>query len=137
MRNNCYNKSMKRLLLTLIVLLSSVSLNASDIDGIKPSFEKVYRTSRIGDSYHFLLLNKNGTYYYLLTNKTDSLSANDLKSPKLLKILEKKQSWGKAFNKSGKYTINNGKLYTKLLWNPIKVISSNKIKYLNKTFYIQ
>lgn len=128
---------MKRLLLSLIILLSTISLNANDIDGVKPSFNKVYRTGRIGDSYHFLLLSKNGNYYYLFTNKTDTLSATELKSSKLLKILKKKQSWGKAFPKSGKYTVNNGKLYTKLLWNPIKVLSATKIKYLNKTFTIK
>ncbi|HIP50743.1 MAG TPA: hypothetical protein EYG94_01530 [Campylobacterales bacterium] len=128
---------MKNLLLTLIILLSSVSLNASNINGVKPSFDKVYRTGRIGDSYHFLLLNKNGRYYYLFTNKTDTLSASELKSSKLLKILKQKQSWGKAFNKNGKYTVNNGKLYTELLWNPIKILGENKIKYLNKTFYIK
>ena len=128
---------MKRLLLSLIILLSTVSLNANEIDGIKPSFNKVYRTDRIGDSYHFLLLAKNGNYHYLFTNKTDTLSATELKSSKLLKILNKKQSWGKAFPKSGKYTVNNGKLYTKLLWNPIKVLSATKIKYLNKTFTIK
>jgi len=128
---------MKRLLLTLIILLSSFSLNASEIDGVKPSFGKVYRTSRIGDSYHFLLLNENGKYYYLFTNKTDKLSASELTSSNILKILKKKQSWGKAFPKNGKYTINNGKFYTKLLWNPIKIISKNEIKYLNKTFYLK
>ena len=128
---------MKRLLLTLIILLSSVSLNANEINGVKPSFNKVYRTGRIGDSYHFLLLNKNGKYYHLFTNKTDKLSASELKSSKLLKILKKKQSWGKAFNKNGKFTVNNGKLYTKLLWNPIKILGTNEIKYLNKTFYIK
>ena len=128
---------MKRLLLTLILLLSSVPLTASKIDGVKPSFDKVYRTGRIGDSYHFLLLNKNGKYYHLFTNKTDKLSATELKSSKLLKILKEKQSWGKAFPKKGSYTVNNGKLYTKLLWNPIKILGTNKIRYLNKTFYIK
>jgi len=128
---------MKRLLLTLIILLSSFSLNANEIDGVKPSFGKVYRTSRIGDSYHFLLLDKNGQYYYLLTNKTDKLTALELKSSNLLKILKKRQSWGKAFPRNGQYTINKGKLYTKFLWNPIKIISKNEIKYLNKTFYLK
>ncbi len=128
---------MKTLLLTLIILLSSVSLTANEIDGVKPSFDKVYRTIRIGDSYHFLLLNKSGQYYHLFTNKTDSLSASELKSSKLLRILKKKQSWGKAFPKNGKYTVNNGKIYTKMLWNPIKILGTNKIKYLNKTFYLK
>ena len=128
---------MKRLLLTLIILLSNIPLTANNIAGVKPSFNKVYRTSRIGDSYHFLLLNKDGKYYHLFTNKTDKLSANELKSSKLLKILKKKQSWGKAFPKNGKYTVNKGKLYTKLLWNPIKILGTNKIKYLNKTYYIK
>jgi len=128
---------MKRLLLTLIILLSNLSLNASEIDGVKPSFDKVYRSSRIGDSYHFLLLDKNGRYYYLLTNKTDKLTASELKSSNILKILKKKQSWGKAFPKNGQYTVNNGKLYTKFLWNPIKILSENEIKYLNKTFYLK
>ena len=71
---------MKSLLLILILLLSSLSLTASDINGVKPSFNKVYRTSRIGDSYYFLLLDKNGKYYHLFTNKTDTLSASELKS---------------------------------------------------------
>ena len=133
---------MKRLLLTLklfsfLILLSNVTLNAKGISGSKPTFNKVYRSDRIGDSYHFFLLTKNGTYYHLLTNKTDKLTASELKSPKLLTILKKKQSWGKAFPKRGQYTINSGKLYTKLLWNRIKVLSSNKIKYLNKVFYIK
>jgi hypothetical protein len=128
---------MKRLLLILLILLSSLSLNASEIDGVKPSFGKVYRTSRIGDSYHFLLLDKNGKYYYLFTNKTDELTASELKSSNILKILKKRQSWGKAFPKRGEYTINNGKLYTKFLWNPIKILSKTKIKYLNKTFYLK
>jgi len=128
---------MKKLLLTLIILLSSLSLSANEINGVKPSFNKVYRTSRIGDSYHFLLLKKNGKYYHLFTNKTDTISASELKSSNILEILKKKQSWGKAFPKSGQYTINNGKLYTKLLWNPIKILSKNQIKYLNKTFYLK
>jgi len=133
---------MKRLLLTLklfsfLILLSNVTLNAKGISGSKPTFNKVYRSDRIGDSYHFFLLTKNGTYYHLLTNKTDKLTASELKSPKLLTILKQKQSWGKAFPKRGQYTINSGKLYTKLLWNRIKVLSSNKIKYLNKVFYIK
>jgi len=128
---------MKRLLLSLIIVLSSFSLNANEINGVKPSFGKVYRSSRIGDSYHFLLLDKNGRYYYLFTNKTDKLSTSELKSSNILKILKKKQSWGKAFPKNGEYTINKGKLYTKLLWNPIKILSKTEIKYLNKTFYLK
>ncbi len=128
---------MKRLLLTLIILLSTLPLTASEINGVQPSYDKVYRTSRIGDSYHFLLLKKNGKYYHLFTNKTDKLSASELTSSRILKILKKKQSWGKAFPRHGHYTVNNGKLYTKMLWNPIKILGENKIKYLNKTFYIK
>jgi len=128
---------MKRLLLTLIILLSSFSLNANEIDGVKPSFDKVYRSGRIGDSYHFLLLDKRGRYYYLFTNKTNKLTASELKSSNILKILKKRQSWGKAFPKNGQYTINKGKIYTKLLWNPIKILNKNQIKYLNKTFYLK
>jgi len=133
---------MKRLLLTLkllsfYILLSNVTLNAGEIVGPQPTFNKVYRSDRIGDSYHFFLLTKNGMYYHLFTNKTDELTVSEMKSPKLLTILKQKQSWGKAFPKKGKYTINNGKLYTKQLWNRIKVLSPNKIKYLNKNFYIK
>ena len=128
---------MKNLLLTIIILLSAITLNADSVDGVKPLYNKVYRTSRIGDAYHFLLLNKNGKYYHLITNKTKTLSATELQSPNLLEILKKKQSWGKAFPRDGKYTVSKGKLYTKLLWNPIKILAENKIKYLNKTFSIQ
>lgn len=128
---------MKRLLLTLTILLSSITLSAASVNGISPSYDKVYRTNKLGDSYQFLLLDKNGKYYHLNTNKTATLSASELKSPKILDILDKKQSWGKAFPKQGEYTINNGKFYTKLLWNPIKILSKSKIKYLNKTFLLK
>ncbi|CAA6822447.1 MAG: Unknown protein [uncultured Sulfurovum sp.] len=127
---------MKTLLLTLIIL-STTSLNSATIEGVKPSYNKVYRTDRLGDSYYFLLLTKDGKYHHLFTNKTDSLSPSELKSSKLLEILKKKQSWGKAFPKKGTYTISKGKIYTKLLWNPIQILSPRKIKYLNKIFIIQ
>ncbi len=133
---------MKRLLLTIkllsfFIIFTNVTLNAEEIVGAEPTYNKVYRSDRIGDSYHFLLLTKSGIFYHLLTNKTDKLSVEELKSPKLLTLLKEKQSWGKAFSNRGKYTVNNGKVYTKRLWNRIKILSSNKIKYLNKTFYLQ
>ena len=138
----CYTRGMKRLLLTLkffilLILFSTTTTYAQEISGAMPQYDKVYRSDRIGDSYHFFLLTKNGTFYHLLTNKTDKLTVSELKSSKLLIILKKKQSWGKAFPKKGHYTVNNGKVYTKLLWNRIKILSSNKIKYLNKTLYLK
>jgi len=133
---------MKRLLLTIkllsiVILFSNVTLNAESTVSNEATYDKVYRSDRVGDSYHFFLLTQNGTFYHLFTNKTDKLSVEELKSPKLLSILKQKQSWGKAFPKKGKYTINNGKLYTKLLWNRIKILSTTKIKYLNKTLYLK
>jgi len=133
---------MKRLLLTLkllsfFILFTNVTLHAESITGVKPTYNKVYRSARVGDSYHFFLLTKSGTFYHLFTNKTDTLSVSELKSSKILSILDDKQSWGKAFPKTGKYVINNGKLYTKLLWNRIKILSSSEIKYLNKNFSIK
>jgi hypothetical protein len=133
---------MKTLLITLklfgfILLFSSNTLGAKGISGTVPSYNKVYRTNRIGDSYHFFILTKNGMYYHLYTNRTNTLTANELKSPNLLNILKKKQSWGQSFPKNGRYTIDSGKIYTKLLWDRIKVISSNQIKYLNKTFHLK
>jgi len=133
---------MKRLLITLklfilLLLLSTTATHAEKNSGVTPSYGKVYRSDRIGDSYYFLLLTKSGNFYQLLTNKTDKLTVNELTSSRLLRILKKKQSWGKAFPKKGQYTIKNGKVYTKLQWNRIKVISSTKIKYLNKTFTLQ
>ncbi len=110
---------------------------ANEERAVQASLDKVYRSDRIGDSYHFLLLTKKGQYFYLLTNKTDKLSPKELKSSNILDFLKEKQSWGKAFYKKGAFTLNNGKLYTKLLWNPIKILDSKKIKYLNKTFYLQ
>ena len=119
------------------LLLSTSTLDAKETTMLEPSYNKVYRSDRIGDSYHFLLLTKSGTFYHLYSNRTDSLTADELKSKKLLSILKKKQSWGQSFPKSGKYTVNNNKIYTKLLWDRIKVTSQNKIKYLNKTFKLQ
>ncbi len=138
----CYTYAMKRLLnivklLSLLLLLSNTTVYAEEILGIKPLYNKVYRSERVGDSYHFLLLTKSGMFYHLITNKSDKLAVNELKSSNILSILKKKQSWGKAYPKKGKYTINKGKIYTKLLWNRIKVLSSKKIKYLNKVLYLQ
>ncbi len=124
-------------LLSFSLLFSHSTLNASTINGQKPTYNKVYRTDRTGDSYHFLMLTKDGKYHYLYTNRTAKLSSSELKSPNLLNILKKKQSWGQAFPKQGKYTIDNGKIYTKLLWDRIHVLSASKIKYLNKIFYLQ
>ena len=133
---------MKRLLnivklLSLLLLLSNTTVYAEKVSGIAPTYNKVYRSSRIGDAYHFFLLTKSGMFYHLITNKTDKLTVNELKSSNILAILKTKQSWGKAYPKKGKYTISSGKIYTKLLWNRIKVLSSKKIKYLNKTLYLQ
>ena len=133
---------MKRLLnivklLSLLLLLSNITVYAGEISEIKPLYNKVYRSERVGDSYHFLLLTKSGIFYHLITNKTGKLTSKELKSSNLLSILNKKQSWGKAYPKKGKYTIDKGKIYTKLLWNRIDVISSKKIKYLNKILYLQ
>jgi hypothetical protein len=119
------------------LLFSSTTLNAKDTSFVEPSYNKVYRSDRIGDSYHFLLLTKDGMFYHLYSNRTDTLTANELKSKDLLSILKKKQSWGQSFPKSGKYTVSNNKIYTKLLWDRIKVTSKNRIKYLNKTFKLQ
>jgi hypothetical protein len=133
---------MKILLITLkifsfVFLLSTSSLLAQSKTLVEPSYNKVYRSDRIGDAYHFLLLTKSGNYYYLHTNRTDSLTADELKSAKLLSILKKKQSWGQSFPKSGAYTISNNKFYTKLLWDRIRVTSKKRIKYLNKVFKLQ
>jgi len=83
------------------------------------------------------MLTKSGDYHYLYTNRTSTLISSELKSPKLLDILKKKQSWGQAFPKKGRYTIDKGKIYTKLLWDRVYVLSPKKIKYLNKVFYLQ
>ena len=138
----CYTFLMKRLLtivklLSLLLIITNTNVYAEKISGAEPVYNKVYRSDRIGDTYHFLLLTKGGMFYHLITNRTDKLTANELKSPNILEILKKKQSWGKAYPKKGKYTIDKGKIYTKLLWNQIKVLSSKKLKYLNKVLYLQ
>jgi len=130
---------MKILLITLkifsfVLFFATNTLYAQDISMIEPRYDTVYRSDRIGDSYHFLLLTKDGKYYYLYTNRTSKLTADEIKSKNLLNILKKKQSWGQAFPKNGRFTINKNKIYTKRLWDRIKVISKNEIKYLNKTF---
>ncbi len=138
----CYTFLMKRLLtivklLSLLLIMTSTNVYAEKISGAKPIYNKVYRSDRIGDTYHFLLLTKDGMFYHLITNRTDKLTPKELKSPNILEILKKKQAWGKSYPKKGKYTIDNGKIYTKLLWNQIKVLTSKKLKYLNKILYLQ
>jgi hypothetical protein len=133
---------MKTLIITLkifafVLLFTNISLYAEGVSGAAPTYDKVYRSDRVGDSYHFLILTKSGKYYHLYTNRTNKITKSELKSPNLLEILKKKQSWGKSFPKKGSYTVDSGKIYTKLLWDRIKVVSSKKIKYLNKTFKLQ
>ena len=124
-------------ILSFVLLFSTSMLDAKDSTTLKPSYNKVYRTDRIGDSYHFLLLTKSGMYYHLYTNRTNKLTAKELKSSNLLGILKKKQSWGQSFPRSGKYSVTNNKIYTKLLWDRIKVNSNGTLKYLNKIFKLQ
>lgn len=112
-------------------------LMAASIANGEPLYDKVYRSDKVADSYHFFLMSKNGKYYYVHTNKTQSLTPSELKSPNLMGILNKKQSWGQAFPSSGEYTKKNGKFYTKRYWDHIKISDSKKIKYLNKTFRLQ
>jgi len=113
--------------LALLLFIITPIFAGSVIDS-KPAYDKVYRTDKISDSYYFLVLSKDGSYYHLNTNKTDSLTANELKSPNILNILKDKRSWGQAFLSKGKYTTKKDKLYTKRYWDRIKVISSKKIK---------
>jgi hypothetical protein len=124
-------------ILSFTLLFSSSLLSASGVSGPEPIYDKVYRSDRTGDSYHFLILTKDGNYHYLYTNRTDKLNSSELKSKNILEILKKKQSWGQSFPKKGKYAIDKGKIYTKLLWDRIYVLSPKKIKYLNKVFYLQ
>ena len=119
--------------LLILVLTFSMPLFAGNV----PTYNKVYRTDRIADTYHFLLLSKNGRYYYLHTNKVSTITASELKSPKVLENLKTKQSWGQAFSAKGDFTEKKGKLYTRKYWDEIKIISKKKIKYLNKTYKIQ
>ena len=129
----------KTLLINLLTLFFVIltPLNAGNVPSKKPLYNKVYRTDRIGDSYHFLLLDKSGRYYYIRTNKTKMLTASEIKSPSILKILKNKQSWGQAFASTGEYVTKNKKIYTKRYWDNIKIKSTKNIKYLNKTFHLQ
>ena len=132
---------MKKLFLTLklliMVSLFSTQIFAGAISNTEISYDKVYRSDKVADSYHFMLLTKGGDYYHLHTNKATSLTPNEMKSSNLIELLNKKQSWGQAFPLKGQYTKKNGKLFTKQYFDAIKVISSKKIKYLNKIFYLQ
>ena len=132
---------MKRIfsIIRLLALLSFIAtpIFSANVHQDKPAIDRVYRTSKIADSYHFLLLSSNGSYYHIHTNKAQSLTVQELKSSSILKILDKKQSWGQAFASKGKYIEKNGKLYTKRYFDRIKVYSSKKIKFLNKVFYLQ
>jgi len=123
-------------ILTLLSFIATPIFSAS-VPQDKPTVDRVYRTDKIADSYHFLLLTSNGSYYHIHTNKAKSLTVKELKSSSILKILDKKQSWGQAFASKGKYIRKNGKIYSKRYFDRFSVISSKKIKYLNKVFEIQ
>jgi hypothetical protein len=132
---------MKRifLIIRLLALLSFVAtpIFATSVPQKKPTIDRVYRTNKISDSYHFILLASNGFYYTVHTNKTKSLTVRELKSSSILKILNKKQSWGQAFTSKGKYIRKNGNIYTERYFDRIEILSSKKIKYLNKVYQIQ
>jgi len=124
----------KKVFLGLIV--ATVALFSASVPDARPMYNKVYRSDKILDSYHFLLLDK-GKYYYVNTNKTDKLTPSEIKSSNILQILNNKQSWGQAFASSGEYMTKKGKIYTKRYLDRIKVLSPKKIKYLNKIFILQ
>ena len=123
-------------LLTLFFVIMT-PIYAINVPTIQPIYNKVYRTDKISDLYHFLLLDKEGRYYYIRTNKAKILTVNEIKSKNILKILNSKQSWGQIFSSKGKYIIKNGKIYTKRYLDKIDIKSAKEIKYLNKTFYLQ
>jgi hypothetical protein len=126
-------------LIRLLTLLSFIAtpIFAAGGNNAKITLDKVYRTDIISDSYHFLLLASNGSYYHVHTNKTKTLTVSEIKSSSILNILKKKQSWGEAFASKGEYVTKNHKLYTKRYFDLIKVESSKKVKYLNKIFHLQ
>ena len=124
-------------LLLAFVIIFSIPTFAGNIIDIKISYNKVYRTDRIADSYHFLLLEEKGKFYYLHTNKTNKITPKEIKSSKILKNLDKKQSWGQAFVSKGDLVEEKGKIYTKKYWDKIKIISKKTIKYRNKTYKLQ
>ena len=109
---------------------------AGNIPDAKPSLNRVYRSAKISDSYHFLLLDGK-RYYYVNTNKSKKLTPSEIKSSNILELLKSKQSWGQAFASSGKYIEKNGNIFTEKYLDRIKVISPKKIKYLNKVFILQ
>lgn len=115
----------------------TTSLFAINIPMEKPTLNKVYRTDKNDGKYCFLLLTNSGSYYHVQTNKTEKLTPKQIKSPSISDILNGMQSWGEAFISKGKYTTQNGKLYTKKNWKRINILSSKKIKYRGKTFYLK
>lgn len=131
---------MKKIFFSNIKLFALLSLLltpvfAGNVPDGKPSINKVYRTEKISDSYHFLLLD-GSRYYYINTNKSEKLTPDEIKSPNILELLKSKQSWGQAFASSGKYINKNGAIYTEKYLDRIEVISPKKIKYLNKIFLL-
>ncbi|SFV65711.1 hypothetical protein MNB_SV-12-235 [hydrothermal vent metagenome] len=126
-------------IIKLLIILSFIATPIFATSGhqYRPTLDKVYRTSKINGSYYFLLLSSNGSYYYIRTNKTKTLTVSELKSPNILNILNKKQSWGDVFNFNGKYIKKDGKIYTEGFSDKIEIESSKTIKYQNKIFYLQ
>ncbi|KIM06766.1 MAG: hypothetical protein KU29_08185 [Sulfurovum sp. FS06-10] len=124
-------------LISMLFLLLHSTLYAETVPNSQLAYDTVYRTDRVADTYYFLLLSKNGMYYHLRTNKTENLTATELKSASLLDILNTKQEWGQTFPDKGQYTLKNDTIYTNLFWDEIKVLDSKKIKYLNKIFSVQ
>ena len=122
---------------TTLIFFFCTPLISASTENIEPIYDKVYRTDKVADAYHFFLISKNGKYYYVHTNKAKRLTPSELKSPNLVDILNKKQSWGKVFLSSGEYTKKDERFYTKRYWDHIKLFNSKKIKYLNKSFHLQ
>ena len=97
----------------------------------------VYRSKKIEGDYRFMLFTNKGELYYVQTDRTDHLTAKEIRSKNIMKILKQKRRMGSSFANTDKYIVKNGKVYTLLGEEKIEVINSEKLKYDGAIYALQ
>ena len=79
-----------------------------------------------------MLFAESGQYYYVQTNKSDSLSAYEITSSSLESLLNKKNEFGELFIDKGAYTTEKDSFFTAFSKDKIVLILSTTLKYFEK-----
>ena len=100
-------------------------------------FNRVYRSKKIDGDYRFMLFTKKGELYYVQTDRINYLTANEIRSKNIMKILKQKGYMGSSFANTDRYIVKNGNVHTLLGEEKLEVINSEKFKYYRVIYKLQ